>query len=569
MAEKIKFGQWLVSQGKIGETELAEALDAQPSGKRIGEFLQSRGAFSEKQLTNCLSEYFGIEFMSGDVLSGVDIEIARKLPEMMARRFNAVIVQENPDSISIAIADPLNVVAVDNIKSKLKTNLNLFIACKSDIEKTIELIYHGSDIEEQQLRDIVELEFDSGEEEAEEDTVSDLNVESEAGKAPVIRFVDLMLSQAIKSRASDIHVEPQEKTMQIRMRVDGVLQNMCPPPRKMQPGVLTRLKILSQMNITERRVPQDGRFKVKLAGKAVDVRVSSIPTIYGEKIVMRILDQSSLKHDLASVGFEPNLLKVMKNSLSKPHGIILVTGPTGSGKSTTLYSALSYLFDPSKNITTVEDPVEYRLEGINQVQVKSSIGLSFAACLRSILRQDPDIILLGEIRDNETMEIAVKAALTGHLVLSTLHTNDAPSAVSRLLYMGLEPYLLASAVNLVIAQRLIRRLCERCKEQTELTEEEKEKLQISEEYARQNTFYRAAGCEYCSKTGYRGRLPIFEFLNINSEIKNIIVHNGHEEEVRQSSRKAGFDGLLESGVRRMAVGITTAEEVLAAAYSSL
>ncbi len=569
MNKNIKFGQWLIEKEKITDKQLEKALDAQKgTTNRLGFILTETGVLSISEVTQLLGEFFGVDYFSSDAFASIDMEVARKLSESVARRFLAIMTQEDGGVISVVMADPLNVVAIDALKSKLKADLRILIASEADIVRGIEMVYHGSDLAERQLRDIVELEVNSADDEsAEEGFEADLSNETEASKAPVIRFVDLMLSQAIKSRASDIHVEPQERAMLIRMRVDGQLQKMFPPPRRMQAAIGTRLKILSGMNITERRVPQDGRFKVKLSGKAIDVRVNSIPTIYGEKIVMRILDQSALKHDLKSVGFEQQLLDAFVDALSQPHGIIIVTGPTGSGKSTTLYSALNYLIDPSKNITTVEDPVEYRLAGINQVQIRSEIGLTFASALRAILRQDPDIILIGEIRDKETMEIAMKASLTGHLVLSTFHTNDAPSAISRLLYMGLEPYLLASALNLVIAQRLIRRVCERCKIPTELDEKSLKRLQISPETAAAATFYKGKGCEFCNGTGYRGRMPIFEFLTFDAEMRDKIVLKATEAQIRAASRAKGFGGLMESGVARLLDGYTTAQEVIAVTYN--
>jgi type II secretory ATPase GspE/PulE/Tfp pilus assembly ATPase PilB-like protein len=351
------------------------------------------------------------------------------------------------------------------------------------------------------------------------------------------------------------------------MRIDGVLRDMVPPAKKMQAAVIARIKIIARMDIAERRLPQDGRFKMKTSGRHIDVRVSVIPTIYGEKVVMRILDASAVKHDLEQLGLEPGLLEEFKGMLDRPHGIMIVTGPTGSGKSTTLYSALNFVKDPSKNITTVEDPVEYRLEGINQIQIKPEIELDFAKCLRAILRQDPDIILIGEIRDKETVEIAIKASLTGHLVLSTFHTNDAPSAISRLLYMGIERYLLASSLNLVVAQRLVRKICEHCKEPVTLSNEVLKRLKIDPKKTKNPVFYHGKGCSACGGTGCLGRLPIFEFLVIDDEIRELIVANSSEQQIREASRKKGYGGLLESGVNKALAGLTTAEEVISVAYT--
>jgi type IV pilus assembly protein PilB len=376
----------------------------------------------------------------------------------------------------------------------------------------------------------------------------------------------LLLSQAVKSRASDIHVEPQEKSMAVRMRIDGALRDMVPPPVSMQAAVSTRIKILAKMDIAERRLPQDGRFKIKAPGRDIDVRVSSIPTIYGEKVVMRILDAAAIDYNLDALGFEPELLAEFKSILAQPYGIIVVTGPTGSGKSTTLYSALNYLKNPTRNITTVEDPVEYRLAGINQIQVKPEIDLDFAMSLRAILRQDPDIILVGEIRDKETVEIAIKASMTGHLVLSTFHTNDAPSAISRFIYMGVEPYLLASTLNLVIAQRLVRRICSRCKAPVDLNEEVIRRLNIDPKNAEDAVFYHGRGCKACGGTGYFGRLPIFEFLAMDSEMRETITARASESQIRSLARRKDYGGLLESGVGKILRGLTTAEEVLSATF---
>ncbi|HEY5505288.1 MAG TPA: GspE/PulE family protein, partial [Sedimentisphaerales bacterium] len=367
--------------------------------------------------------------------------------------------------------------------------------------------------------------------------------EAEATKAPVIRFVDLLLSQAVKSRASDVHIEPQEKSMMIRMRIDGILRDMVPPARNMQKAVLTRIKILSNLDIAERRLPQDGRLKIRASNRDIDVRVSTLPTIYGEKIVMRILDTAGASHSLDKLGIEPQLFAVLKNALAQPHGIMIVTGPTGSGKSTTLYACLNHLRDPTMNITTVEDPVEYRLAGINQVQVKSDINLTFAACLRSILRQDPDIVLIGEIRDKETVEIAIKASLTGHLVLSTFHTNDAPSAITRLINMGIEPYLLSSSLNLIIAQRLVRKICEKCKEPTTLSEQVLKRLKIDPARIKDAHLCRGKGCNACGNTGYHGRLPIFEFLVMDHEMRDLVTATATEAQLRAVARKKGYGGL--------------------------
>jgi len=566
------FGELLVSKGLLTQEELADGLDTQrQEGGRLGEILLRLNLLGDTDITHALAEHLSMEYVSLEDINKVDMNVARSLPESIAKRFCLVALGEDDSKILIAMADPLDVIAMDTVTLKMKRQVKAAISSPREIRRAIGLIYHGSDIEEQQLRDLVEIEvgldIDEGDAFLEDINEPDISGEAAATKAPVIRFVDLLLSQAVKSRASDIHIEPQETSTVVRMRIDGVLRNMVPPAKKMQAAVIARIKILSQMDIAERRLPQDGRFKIKASGRAIDVRVSVIPTIYGEKVVMRILDAAGVNHDVDHLGFETDALKEFKTMLSRPHGIIIVTGPTGSGKSTTLYSALNYLKDPTKNITTVEDPVEYRLAGINQIQVKSEIDLDFAKCLRAILRQDPDIVLIGEIRDKETVEIAIKASLTGHLVLSTFHTNDAPSAISRLIYMGIERYLLASSLNMVIAQRLVRRICNRCKEPTNLSEEVLRSLRIGPDQARDAVFYHGKGCKACGGTGYLGRLPVFEFLLVDNDMGAMIVAGRSEAEMRAASRKKGHGGLLDSGVSKMLQGLTTAEEVLSVTFA--
>jgi type IV pilus assembly protein PilB len=569
--ENLLFGDWLIQQGCITEEQLQFALeDQKENGGRIGQALVRLKTLPDNELTMQLADYLDFEYVSLADFSTIDKDVARSIPENIAKRFCVLAIDEQEDQVVIAMSDPLNVIAVDTVSVKLKRPIKTVLASEGEVQKAIEYVYHGTDVEEQQIRDLVELEISTDDDDMLENALEmDTSMTAEAEEAPVIRFVDLMLSQAIKSRASDIHVEPQDKTMSIRMRIDGMLTEMVPPARKMQAAVLARIKILSEMDIAERRLPQDGRFKIKRGrGKEdIDVRVSALPTIYGEKIVMRILDKGAVNHDLNTLGMEPKLLTEFKATLNQPHGIVIVTGPTGSGKSTTLYSALNELRDPHKNISTVEDPVEYRLSGINQTQIKPLIGLSFASCLRTLLRQDPDIILIGEIRDKETMEIAIKASLTGHLVLSTFHTNDAPSALSRLVYMGLEPYLLASSLNMILAQRLVRKICDKCKEPVELSDAQIQRLQLSPEQVASATFSQGKGCTECDGSGYRGRLPIFEFLVMDQDIRGAIATGARETEIRTMAREKGYGGLLVSGAARVADGRTTAEEILRVTYA--
>lgn len=563
------FGELLVSRQLLSKRKLVEALSEQSHcGGRLGEILIRLNILTEEQVTDVLAEHLNLQIFHFDEYA-IDMDIARMLPENFARRFNLAALQKQKEKVTIAMTDPLNVIALDFVRAKIGHPVDIIISSSKEMNRAIESIYHGSDLEEKRIRDLVAAEIEPQEVEKEtfeSNAEADIS-EKEAANPPVIRFVNLLLSQAVKSRASDIHIEPREKSMSIRMRIDGLLHDMVSPPAKIQSAVIVRIKILSKMNIAEHRLPQDGRFKIKLTNRDIDVRVSAIPTIHGEKIVMRILDSSAVDHNIDRLGFEENYLSLFKNILSQPYGIIVVTGPTGSGKSTTLYSVLNYLRNPRKNITTVEDPVEYRLEGINQIQVKPEINLDFALTLRAILRQDPDIILVGEIRDKETVEISIKASLTGHLVLSTFHTNDAPSAISRFVYMGIKPYLLASTLNLIIAQRLVRKICDRCKEPKQLKDEEIRRLKIKPDEIENSIFYQGKGCDACRGTGYFGRLPIFEFLPIDNEMKQKMADGAGESQIRKIARQKGFGGLLESGVMKIKQGLTTAHEVISATFA--
>jgi type IV pilus assembly protein PilB len=567
------FGEFLVSKCILSRMQLSKALDEQRRyGGRLGEALLRLGIMNEEQVTQSLAEHLSMEYFHFDDISKVNLNIARVLDETIAKRFCLAAIGESDGRVVIAMADPLNVIAIDTITLKIKRPIKVVIGSAVEIRKLIEVVYHGSDVEEQHLRELVQTEDDRDDDERvesilEEAADAESANEDMAGRAPVIRFVDLLLSQAVKSRASDVHLEPQEKSMMIRMRIDGMLRDMVPPARNMQAAVLARIKILSKLDIAERRLPQDGRLKIKASNREIDVRVSTLPTIYGEKIVLRILDASAATHALEKLGIEPELMAVLQKALDQPHGIMIVTGPTGSGKSTTLYACLNHVKDPTLNITTVEDPVEYRLGGINQVQVKPEIDLTFASCLRSILRQDPDIVLIGEIRDKETVEIAIKASLTGHLVLSTFHTNDAPSAITRLVNMGIEPYLLSSSLNLIIAQRLVRKICEKCKEPTTLSEDVLRRLKVDPAKLKNTTLYHGRGCGACGNTGYFGRLPIFEFLVMDHEMRDMVTKGTTESQLRAQARQKGFGGLLESGVTKLLNGQTTAEEVLSVTFS--
>jgi len=526
--------------------------------------------FKPDDMMQNLADYISsVERVHLNITNNIDMRIARMLPEYMAKRFWLVAIGEMENHIVVAMANPLDVIAWDTVRIKLNREITVAVSSKEEILNAIEAIYHDLDMEEQQLHSLTKP--GAGPEERQNlpkyNVIEDIRNEAEAMKSPVIQFVDLMLKRAVKSRASDIHIEPQANSMIIRMRIDGALRKTAAPPEEIQAAVVVRIKILSNMNIAERRLPQDGRFKVKLKDREIDIRVATIPAKYGEKVVMRLLDPTTVKLDINQLGFESKLLEEFKSVLSQPHGIIIVTGPTGSGKSTTLYSALNYLKNPKKNITTVEDPIEYTLPEINQIQVKPEIGLDFASSLRAILRQDPDIILIGEIRDKETVDIAIQASLTGHLVLSTFHTNDAPGTITRLLYMGAEPYLLSSSLNLIIAQRLIRKVCEHCKKQIELPEKVLKQLKITPEQAKNAVFYQDRGCKACGGTGFLGRLPIFEFLPIDNDIRRKLLTRADESQIRALARRKGYGGLFKDGISKILQGLTTVEEVLSVAHT--
>ncbi len=563
-----QLGNLLIHKGLITREQLSQALQEQrDKGGRLGEVLVRLQILDELTLGTTLAEHLAIEHLTLRDPGAIDLKIARALPETIARRFCLVALRQENGKLVTAMADPLDVVAIDTVMLKMQCPIRPVISSATDIRRAIDTVYHGSDIEERQLRDLVAGENDAGAEREGNITI-EASAAAEAGaaeganQAPVNQYVDLLLKQAVKSRASDVHMEPQADSTAVRLRVDGLLREIVPPPKKMHAAVVARIKILAQMNIAERRLPQDGRLRLKTTGREIDVRVSTIPTINGEKVVLRILDAAAATHDLNRLGIEPTALLQLKSMLTRPHGIIIVTGPTGSGKSTTLYAALNYLKSPTINITTVEDPVEYRLAGINQIQVKPEIGLDFARCLRAILRQDPDIILIGEIRDKETVEIAIKASLTGHLVLSTFHTNDAPSTISRLTYMGIERYLLSSTINLIVAQRLVRRICDQCKGPVKLSAETLRRLKVSPKQAAGVEFYQGKGCAVCGQTGYYGRMPIFEFLVVDEDIAARIVAGQSDAEIRHATRSQGYSDLLESGVRAVVQGLTTADEVI-------
>ncbi len=563
-----RLGDLLVELGIITTEQLQQALEVQrQSGGKLGHILIQLGFVTEDVLLYFLGKQAGVSYISLTDYGQIPEEIIKIVPESIARHQTIIPIAKQNKTLIIAMADPFNIFAVDDLKLMTGYDINVVIAPEAEIKTAIEMYYSAKSTIEQAIK---EIEKGSGEgtlevvqeAEAEKDVIS-LKVEAE--EAPVVKMVNLLLSGAVRGKASDIHIEPYEKSLRVRYRIDGVLHEQPSPPKKLQNSIVSRIKIMANLDIAERRLPQDGRIKIKSVGREVDLRVSILPTAFGEKVVMRLLDSTALCLDLTKLGFEPETLAKYKKNIEAPYGIILVTGPTGSGKSTTLYSTLSTLNYPDRNIVTIEDPVEYVLEGINQVQARPEIGLTFAAGLRSFLRQDPDIIMVGEIRDTETAEIAINAALTGHLVFSTLHTNDAPGAVTRLNNMGIEPFLTTSTVIMVIAQRLVRVICKECKETYLVPFDFLANIGVKPEQvnqAKEVFLARGKGCENCSNTGYRGRIGIYELMEMTDEIRELILERAPTHLVKQATRKAGMSTLREAALKKVLSNVTTIEEMM-------
>ncbi|RME25505.1 MAG: type IV-A pilus assembly ATPase PilB [Deltaproteobacteria bacterium] len=561
-----RLGELLVKEKVISSVQLKRALEAQrASGSRLAHELTRLGYIEESELTAFLSKQYGVPSIN---LADFEIEpeVLKQIPKEVVTRHQVVPINRTGNTLIIAMADPSNIYAIDDVKFVTKMNVEVVVASEQAIADAIEK-YYTSNVS----FDEVMLDFEDGLEdelEFEEDVEEDIdvvNLEKSAGEAPVVKLVNLILLDAIRKNASDIHVEPYEKSMRIRYRIDGVLYEVMKPPNKLRAAIVSRLKIMSSLDIAERRLPQDGRIKMKLGrGREMDFRVSVLPVLWGEKVVLRLLDKSNLQLDMTKLGFEEKVLADFKQEIYKPYGMILITGPTGSGKTTTLYSTLSELNKSTTNICTAEDPVEFNLFGINQVQMQESIGLNFASALRSFLRQDPDVIMVGEIRDFETAEIAVKAALTGHLVLSTLHTNDAPSSVSRLLNMGIEPFLVASSVNLIGAQRLVRKLCVDCKEPRDVPQQALIDLGVPPEEVRGFQVYQAPGCRSCSNTGFKGRIAVYEIMVMTEELREFVLNGASTLELKREAIRGGMKTLRMSALAKLAEGMTSMEEVVRA-----
>ena len=593
-----KLGEILVRENLISPQNLREALDHQREhGGRLGFNLVKLGLVSDDMITAVLSRHYGIPSVNLDLFN-IDAAVLRLIPQDVAQKHYVLPLSRVGATLTLAMVDPTNVFALDDVKFMTGLNVEPVVVAEGSVQQAIAKYYGtsreielASAAEDSSLEkaaknaalndngaithaDLVSLDsidFDNEQtedvevlEDNEEIDLSTLSRMSE--DAPVVRLVNVLLVDALRRGASDIHIEPYEKELRIRFRIDGVLYDVMHPPLKMRDALISRVKIMSKLDISEKRLPQDGRIKIKVKvdsrSRELDFRVSTLPTLFGEKVVLRLLDKQNLMLDMTKLGFEPESLKKFQRNIAKPYGMVLVTGPTGSGKTNTLYSALQSLNTIDTNIMTAEDPVEFNLMGINQVQMKEQIGLNFAAALRAFLRQDPNIVLVGEIRDFETAEIAIKAALTGHLVLSTLHTNDAPSTISRLMNMGIEPFLVATSVNLIQAQRLIRRICRDCKQEHPTPPEAMIEVGFSADEARNMKTYRGKGCSTCNNTGYKGRIGLYEVMEITDELRELILIGASALELRKKAIDDGMISLRESGLYKIREGVTTIEEVV-------
>lgn len=556
-----RLGELLVKENLISASQLMKAQEEVRRGNgRLSTNLTKLGFIKEAELTSFLSKQYGVPSID---LSSFEIqpEIIRLIPKEVAERHMVVPVNKVGSSLILAMSDPSNIFAIDDIKFLTGYNVEVVVASEQAIRESIEKYYEDESV---RLNDVLAgFEDDEVEVIATDEDLNLSELEKSSEDAPVVKLVNLILMEAIKKGASDIHIEPYEKSLRVRYRIDGVLQEQMRPPMKLRNAISSRLKIMASLDIAERRLPQDGRIKLKYGkGQDMEYRVSVLPTLFGEKVVLRLLDKSNLQLDMTKLGFDEKQLKEFQGSIHLPYGMVLVTGPTGSGKTTTLYSALAELNQVSENISTAEDPVEFSIPGINQVQMHEEIGLNFAAALRSFLRQDPDIIMVGEIRDFETAEIAIKAALTGHLVLSTLHTNDAPSTVSRLLNMGIEPFLVASAVNAVLAQRLARKICQDCKKEEKVPVQTLLDIGVNPDMAAGMKVCVGKGCNTCGGTGYKGRVALYEVMVMKDELKEFVLNGASTAELKREAMRLGMQTLRMSAIKKIADGVTTIEEAL-------
>src|SRR6478736_916205 len=561
-----RLGDLLVKEKVITSEQLEQATKVQKETNcRLGSALVKLGFLTDEDVTNFLSRQYGVPAINLSYFE-IDPSVVKLIPFETAKRYQILPLSRVGASLTIAMVDPTNVFAMDDIKFMTGFNIEPVVASESAIMDAIEKAYGGT----QQNENVDELLASMGEEadvelQAEQEDIDLNELEKSADEAPIVKLVNIVMTDAVKRGASDIHIEPYEKEYRVRFRIDGVLQHIMSPPMKLKDAITSRIKIMAKMDISEKRLPQDGRImlKMQMGGKKkqLDFRVNCLPTLWGEKVVMRLLDKENLRLDMTKLGFEPESLEKFQRAVLKPYGMVLVTGPTGSGKTNTLYSSVSLLNKPDTNIMTAEDPVEFQLHGVNQVQMKESIGLNFAAALRAFLRQDPNVILVGEIRDFETAEIAIKAALTGHLVLSTLHTNGAPETISRMMNMGIEPFLVATAVHLICAQRLIRRICVECREEVPMPVQAKIDAGFTPEEAKTVKIFKGRGCPVCNGTGYKGRAGLYEVMEVDDDIRELILIGASAVELKKKAIERGMITLRRSGLVKVKEGVTTLEEV--------
>jgi type IV pilus assembly protein PilB len=564
----LKLGELLLKAQLVNQQQLTKALEEQKTtGGKLGEILQRLGYVTEDDIIECLSHQFGVPSINLRHFE-IDPNVAKIIPVDLARKYNVIPVNKTGATLTLAMTDPTNIFAMDEITFMTGYRVEPVVASEEAIRERIDRNFGSS--RELELRKVME-DLTNVDEAAlelmEEDEEVDIGkLAEESQEAPVVRLVNIMLTDAIKRGASDIHVEPYEKNFRVRYRIDGLLREVMNPPQRLKDAIISRIKVLAKLDIAEKRLPQDGRIRLKarIEGRMreLDFRVSVLPTMHGEKVVLRLLDKEQLRLDMTKLGFEKSSLKKFEDNILKPYGMVLVTGPTGSGKTNTLYSALQRVNVPETNIITAEDPVEFQMAGVNQVQMKDAIGLNFAAALRSFLRQDPNIILVGEIRDFETAEIAIKAALTGHLVLSTLHTNDAPSTISRLMNMGIEPFLVATSVNVIAAQRLVRKVCQNCKEEVETPIQALLSIGFAESEAHSLKLVKGRGCEKCANTGYKGRIGLFEVMDMTDDMRELVLSGATAVELRRKAVEEGMVTLRQSGLQKIREGLTTIDEVV-------
>ncbi|MFZ5983035.1 MAG: type IV-A pilus assembly ATPase PilB [Acidobacteriota bacterium] len=566
MAERL--GEMLIKAGLISQQQLQEALALQKSnGGKLGYNLVRLGHVKEEDITSLLSEQYGVPAIHLEHFE-IDESVLKHIPSDVAQKYLVIPIERTGATLTVAMADPSNVFALDDIRFITGYQVEPVVASEASIREAIAK-YYGSthDIQLKAIMDEIQKEEVADLEVEEEDgEISAADLEAASQDAPVVKLCNVVMTDAVRRGASDIHIEPYEKDFRVRFRIDGVLYEILRPPMKLKEAIASRIKILAKLDIAEKRLPQDGRIKMRMKidnkSKEIDYRVSTVPTLYGEKIVMRLLDKEGLKLDMTQLGFEEESLKKFERAILKPYGMVLVTGPTGSGKTNTLYSAVGRLNTPETNIMTAEDPVEFNIQGCNQVQMKEGIGLNFASALRAFLRQDPNVILVGEIRDFETAEIGVKAALTGHMVLSTLHTNDAPSTISRLMNMGIEPFLVATSVHLIQAQRLIRRICRDCKEEVQLPRKALLDLGYTEEEAETTKVFKGRGCPTCNNSGYKGRTALMEVMEMSDQLREMVLMGANAVELKRQALEEGMITLRRSGLIKISKGITTIDEVV-------